>query len=70
MAEVSERYSEAEWPEMREAMAKVDEAMIATSPATWNILREAGSEAYPRMDERDDRPLNVPKYRGRKRGDD
>lgn len=70
MAEVSQRYSEAEWPDLRAAMAKVDEAIIATSPSTWNLLREAGNEAYPRLDERDDAPLNVPKYRGRKRGDD
>lgn len=70
MAAVSERYSEAEWPDLRAAMAKVDEAIVATSPATWNRLREAGNEAYPRLDERDDAPLNVPKYRGRKRAVD
>ena len=70
MAEVSQRYSEAEWPDLRAAMAKVDEAIVATSPATWNRLREAGNDAYPRLDERDDAPLNVPKYRGRKRAVD
>lgn len=67
MAEVSQRYSEAEWPDLRAAMAKVDEAIVATSPATWNRLREAGNDAYPRLDERDDPPLDVPKYRSRKR---
>lgn len=62
MAKVSERYSEQEWPELREAMEKVDEAIIATSPRAWNILK--GSDK-PLLDEREDPEMNVPKYRAR-----
>lgn len=69
MAEVSKRYSEAEWPDFRDAMAKVDEAIIQTCPRAWNMLRRAGDEAYPSMDEAGDAPLNVPKYRSRKKRD-
>jgi hypothetical protein len=69
MEEVSKRYTEAEWPDLCAAMAKVEEALIATSPRAWNMLRDAGDVARPRMDERDDPPLNVPKYRSRRSGD-
>ena len=62
MAKVSERYTEQEWPALREAMEKVDEAIIATSPRAWNILK--GSDR-PRLDERDDPAMTVPKYRAR-----
>jgi integrase len=62
MAPVSERYSEAEWADLREAMEKVDEAIIATSPRVWNILK--GSDR-PRLDERDDPEVVVPTWRGR-----
>jgi hypothetical protein len=62
MAKVSERYTEQEWPELREAMEKVDEAMIATSPRAWNILK---GPDRPRLDERDDPEMAVPKYRAR-----
>ncbi|MDQ7995184.1 MAG: integrase arm-type DNA-binding domain-containing protein [Luteibacter sp.] len=65
MAEVTKRYSEAEWPDLCQAMAKVDEAIVATSPRAWNMLRDPGDVARPRLDERDDDPLNVPKYRSR-----
>ena len=65
MAKVSERYTEQEWPELREAMEKVDEAIIATSPRAWNMLK--GSDR-PRLDERDDPEMTVPKYRARKGG--
>lgn len=62
MAKVSERYTEQEWPALREAMEKVDEAIVATSPRAWNMLK--GSDR-PRLDERDDPPINVPKFRAR-----
>jgi hypothetical protein len=67
MAKVSERYSEQEWPELREAMEKVDEAIIATSPRAWNILK--GSDK-PLLDERDDADLKVPKFRARRARND
>jgi hypothetical protein len=66
MADVTQRYAEGEWPDLRVAMAKVEEAVIATSPAVWNMLRDPGDVARPRMDERDDPPLNVPTYRSRR----
>lgn len=62
MAKVSERYTEQEWPDLREAMEKVDEAIIATSPRAWNILK--GSDRQ-RLDEHDDPEMKVPKYRAR-----
>jgi hypothetical protein len=66
MADVTQRYAEGEWPDLQAAMAKVEEAIIATSPMVWNMLRDPGDIARPRMDERDDPPLNVPKYRSRR----
>lgn len=68
MADVTQRYAEGEWPDLRMAMAKVEDAVIATSPVVWNILRDPGDVARPRMDERDDPLLNVPKFRSRRRG--
>jgi len=62
MAKVSERYTEQEWPELREAMEKVDEAIIATSPRAWNILK---GPDRPRLDEGGDPEMMVPKYRAR-----
>jgi integrase len=62
MAPVSERYTSAEWSDLREAMEKVDEAMIATSPRVWNILK--GSDRS-RLDERHDPEVVVPTWRGR-----
>lgn len=70
MAEVSKRYTEAEWPDLRTAMARVDEAIIATSARAWNILRDPGDPAYPHKDERGDKPLRVKKYRSRSVGED
>lgn len=51
MAPVSERYTQQEWGTLREAMEKVDEAIIATSPKVWNLLK--GSDR-PRLDEIND----------------
>jgi hypothetical protein len=65
MAKVSERYTEQEWPDLREAMEKVDEAIIATSPRAWNMLKASDR---PRLDERDDPELTVPTYRARHGG--
>jgi hypothetical protein len=62
MAKVSERYTQQEWPDLREAMEKVDEAIIATSPRAWNILKGPDKQ---RLDERDDPEMSVPKYRAR-----
>jgi hypothetical protein len=63
MAKVSERYTESEWPDLQEAMAKVDEAIIATSPRVWNILKKSDK---PRLDERDDADVVLPTFRSRK----
>jgi hypothetical protein len=68
MADVTQRYAQGEWPDLCLAMAKVEEALIATSPAVWNILRDPGDVARPRMDERNDPSLNVPTYRSRRSG--
>jgi hypothetical protein len=65
MAKVSERYTEQEWPELREAMEKVDEAIVATSPRAWNMLK--GSDRQ-RLDEHDDPEMKVPTYRARNGG--
>lgn len=65
MAKVSERYTEPEWGPLCTAMAKVDSAIIATSPRVWNMLIDAGDPAYPPMDESNDPPITVPKYRRR-----
>ncbi|MBN8884426.1 MAG: integrase family protein [Rudaea sp.] len=65
MAKVSERYSEQEWPELREAMEKVDEAIVRTSPRAWNILKGSDRQL---LDERDDPELKVPLYRARPSG--
>lgn len=60
MAKVTERYSQQEWPELQEAMAKVEEAMIATSPRVWNMLRGPDKQI---LDERSDPPLKLPTRR-------
>ena len=57
MAKVTERYSQQEWPELQAAMAKAEEAMIATSPRVWNILK--GPERQM-LDEHRDPPLKLP----------
>jgi len=62
MAPVSERYTAQEWQTLREAMEKVDEAIISTSPRVWNILK--GSDRA-RLDERDDPEMLIPSWRGR-----
>lgn len=60
MAKVTERYSQQEWPALQEAMAKVEEAMIRTSPRVWNMLK--GPELVC-LDEIHDRPLSLPSRR-------
>jgi hypothetical protein len=65
MAKVSERYTEQEWPELREAMEKVDEAILRTSPRAWNMLKGSDRQV---LDERDDPEMNVPKFRARNGG--
>lgn len=60
MAKVTERYSQQEWPQLQEAMAKAEEAMIATSPRVWNILK--GPEKQM-LDEHRDPPLPLPSSR-------
>lgn len=60
MAKVTERYSQQEWPELQEAMAKVEEAMIATSPRVWNILKGPDKQV---LDEYRDPPLKLPSRR-------
>lgn len=56
MAKVSERYSEQEWGSMRDALAVVEEAMIATSPRAWNALKGPDK---PRLDDTNDPPAVV-----------
>jgi hypothetical protein len=60
MAKVTERYSQQEWPHLQEAMAKVEEALISTSPRVWNILRGTDKQI---LDEQSDPPLNLPSRR-------
>lgn len=60
MAKVAERYSQQEWPELQEAMAKVEEAMIATSPRVWNMLKGPDKQM---LDEHRDPPLKLPTRR-------
>lgn len=60
MAKVTERYSQQEWPELQEAMAKVEEAMIATSPRVWNMLKGPDKQM---LDEHRDPPLKLPTRR-------
>ena len=60
MAKVTERYSQQEWPALCEAMGKVEEAMISTSPRVWNMLKNPDK---PPMDERGDPLLKLPTRR-------
>lgn len=60
MAKVTERYSQQEWPALQEAMGKVEEAMIATSPRVWNILKGTDKQV---LDEHRDPPLKLPSRR-------
>ncbi|TAM06810.1 MAG: integrase [Rhodanobacter sp.] len=60
MAKVSERYSVAEWSTMQEAMEKIDESIIATSPRVWNILKNSDR---PRLDEANDPEVVIPTWR-------
>lgn len=60
MAKVTERYSQQEWPELQEAMAKVEEAMIATSPRVWNMLKGPDKQV---LDEHRDPALKLPTRR-------
>lgn len=60
MAKVTERYSQQEWPQLQEAMAKVEEAIIATSPRVWNILKDTDKQV---LDEYRDPPLKLPSRR-------
>lgn len=60
MAKVSERYSVAEWSTMQEAMEKIDESIIATSPRVWNILK---SSDRARLDEANDPEVVIPTWR-------
>ena len=45
---------------MQEAMAKVEEAMVATSPRVWNILKGPDKQM---LDEHRDPPLTLPSRR-------
>ncbi|CAD1789466.1 integrase [Xanthomonas arboricola pv. juglandis] len=56
MAAVSERYTEQEWSKLREAMGRVEEAMVAKSPRVWNRLK--GTDK-PRLDEANDPPVSI-----------
>jgi hypothetical protein len=70
MAKVSERYSVAEWSTMQEAMDKIDESIIATSPRVWNILKGSDRD---RLDEVNDPDVVIPTWRannGRKKKPD
>ena len=60
MAKVTERYSQQEWPELQAAMAKVEEAMIRTSPRVWNMLKGPERDC---LDEIRDPPLKLPSRR-------
>ncbi|TBV74785.1 integrase family protein [Pseudoxanthomonas winnipegensis] len=60
MAKTTKRYIQQAWPDLREAMAKCEEAIIGTSPRVWNILKPEG---YPARDEQDDPELHVPTIR-------
>lgn len=50
-ANVSLRYTQQEWEELRRAFGRVEEAMIATSPRVWNNLKDTDK---PRLDESND----------------
>ncbi|KOB01493.1 hypothetical protein AE929_14455 [Xanthomonas arboricola] len=63
MAAVSERYTEQEWSKLREAMGRVEESMIATSPRVWNRLK--GTDR-PRLDEVNDEPVTIFATRNRR----
>lgn len=63
MAAVSERYTEQEWSKLREAMARVEESMIAMSPRVWNRLK--GTDR-PRLDEVNDEPATIFATRNRR----
>ncbi|KQR18054.1 hypothetical protein [Xanthomonas sp. Leaf148] len=56
VAAVSGRYTEQEWSKLREAMARVEEAMVAKSPRVWNRLK--GTDK-PRLDEANDPPVTI-----------
>lgn len=60
MAKVTERYSQQEWPELQEHMAKVEESIIATSPRVWNFLKGTDRAI---LDERHDPSLKLPSRR-------
>lgn len=60
MAKVSERYSQQEWPELRQIMTVCEDAIIGSSPRVWNMLR---GPDRPAMDEKDDPPLELPTIR-------
>ena len=60
MAKVSQRYSQQEWPELRQIMAVCEDAIISSSPRVWNMLR---GPDRPAMDETDDPPLELPTIR-------
>lgn len=63
MAAVSERYTEQEWSKLREAMGRVEEHMVATSPRVWNRLK--GTDK-PRLDESGDAPVSIFSARNRR----
>ncbi len=63
MAAVSERYTEQEWSKLREAMARVEESMIARSPRVWNRLK--GTDRV-RLDEVNDEPVTIFATRNRR----
>lgn len=60
MAKVTERYSQQEWPELRQIMTVCEDAIIGSSPRVWNMLR---GPDRPAMDEKDDPPLELPTIR-------
>lgn len=66
MSIMSERYSQQEWPTLREAMERVEASMISTSPRVWNALR---TPDMPEMDDQNDPPLQIRLY-NRKHGYD
>lgn len=55
-AAVTDLYNEQEWSELRNAMAAVEEDMIATSPRVWNLLKGPEKE---RLDEVRDDPVEL-----------
>ncbi len=60
MSKVTERYSQQEWPELRQIMGQCEDAIIGSSPRVWNMLR---GPDRPMMDEQDDPPLALPTIR-------